>query len=128
MKIQNIFTKEIIASSQIVEYDDYFMLQKSDLYKWETIQFPKTSWLKIKDDAPSLKLILKDFNSLHRCGFDAITERTNDEYSISFLLFSKTDKVVLLYDKKTERMYFQNCEIQSEDLKASIKGYLDIQS
>lgn len=127
MKIKNKYSNEIICSDLLVEHNDCFSKTILKDCKGVTVSYHKNIWEKINDKDEYLRLILKDFNKLHRYGLNQISFVCEDKNFVLFNLYNSINYVNdLLYDKDTRTMYFNCCKIESDDLKTSIESYLSL--
>lgn len=127
MKIKDKYSNEIICSDLLVEHNDCFSKTILKDGKCLTVSYHKNIWEKINDKDDYLRLILKDFNKLHRYGLNKISFVCEDKNFVLFNLYNSINYVNdLLYDKDTRTMYFNCCKIESDDLKSSIESYLSL--
>lgn len=127
MRIKNIFTGQVIVSSQLVEYSDYFFLQMMETYEWKSVRFPKTAWVKNKceNDCENdfLSLILKDVNKIHKLGFHTIRLYVVTDSDITLELSNDEVVRILEYKKEDDKVLYDSIEINNDDLKASLRAY-----
>lgn len=127
MKIKNVYSDEIICSDLLVEHNDCFSKTILKDNKGVTVTYHKKFWVKINDKDYYLLLILKDFNKLHRYGLNKISFICEDTGYVLFKLYNSINYLnSLSYDKDTGIMYYNNCKIESDDLKSSIESYLSL--
>ena len=127
MKIKNVYTDEIVSSRLLVEHNDCFSKTILSNNKGVTLSYHKKFWVKINDKDYYLLLILKDFNKLHRYGLNKISFIYEDTDCVLFKLYNSINCLnILFYDKYTGIMYYNDCKIESDDLKSSIESYLSL--
>lgn len=125
MKIKNKYSNKIICSDLLVEHNDCFLKTILKDNKGVTVTYHKKFWLKLNDKDYYLLLILKDFNKLHRYGLNKISFIYEDTDGVLFKLYNSINYLnSLFYDKDTGIMYYNDCKIESDDLKSSIESYL----
>lgn len=109
------------------ENDNYYVSITKNKYNLTIRQYPKHTWIKVNDKDDYLRLILKDFNKLHRYGLNNISFIYKDTDCALFKLYNSINSLnSLFYDKDTGIMYYNNCKIESDDLKSSIESYLSL--
>lgn len=127
MIIKNVYNDEIIKSSLLVEHNDCFSKTILSNNKGVTVSYLKKFWVKLNDKDYYLLLILKDFNKLHRYGLNKITFIYDYTDCALFNLYNSIKYInSLLYDKDSGIIYYNNCKIESDDLKSSIESYLSL--
>lgn len=127
MNIKNVYSDEIICSRLLVEHNDCFSKTILKDNKDVTVTYHKKFWVKLNDKDYYLLLILKDFNKLHRYGLNKISFIYESTDLVLFTLYNSINYLnKLIYDKDTGIMYYNNCKIESDDLKSSIESYLSL--
>lgn len=109
------------------ENDNYYVSITKNKYNLTIRQYPKHTWIKVNDKDAYLRLILKDFNKLHRYGLNKISFIYNVTDCALFKLYNSINHLnKLFYDKDTGIMFYNDCKIESDDLKSSIESYLSL--
>lgn len=127
MIIKNVINGIELNLKNAEENDVYYVSITKNEYNLTIKEYPKNIWVKINDKDDYLRLILKDFNKLHRYGLNQISFVCEDKNFVLFNLYNSINYVNdLLYDKDTRTMYFNCCKIESDDLKTSIESYLSL--
>lgn len=109
------------------ENDNYYVSITKNKYNLTIRQYPKHTWIKVNDKDDYLRLILKDFNKLHRYGLNKISFIYKNTDCALFKLYNSINYLnKLFYDKDTGIMYYNDCKIESDDLKSSIESYLSL--
>lgn len=127
MIIKNTINRIELNLKNVVENDNYYVSINKYDYNITIKKYPKNIWVKINDKDDYLLLILKDFNKLHKYGLNNISVICDDKNFVLFKLYNSINYLNdLLYDKDTGTMYYNNCKIESDDLKTSIESYLSL--
>lgn len=127
MKIKNKYSNKIVCSDLLVEHNDCFSKTILKDNKCLTVTYHKKFWVKLNDKDYYLLLILKDFNKLHRYGLKKISFIYEGIDCVLFKLYSSFNYFnSLFYEKDTGIMYYNDCKIESDDLKSSIESYLSL--
>lgn len=109
------------------ENDNYYVSITKNKYNLTIREYPKHTWIKVNDKDDYLRLILKDFNKLHRYGLNKISFIYKDTVCALFNLYNSINYFNrLFYDKDTGIIYYNDCKIESDDLKSSIESYLSL--
>lgn len=109
------------------ENDIYYVSINKNKYNLTIREYPKHTWIKVNDKDDYLRLILKDFNKLHRYGLNKISFIYKDTDCALFKLYNSINYLNrLFYDKDTGIIYYNDCKIESDDLKSSIESYLSL--
>ena len=109
------------------ENDNYYVSITKNKYNLTIREYPKHTWIKVNDKDDYLRLILKDFNKLHRYGLNKISFIYKDTDCALFKLYNSINYLNrLFYDKDTGIIYYNDCKIESDDLKSSIESYLSL--
>lgn len=127
MIIKNIINGIELNLKNAEENDIYYVSITKNEYNLTIRQYPKHTWIKVNDKDDYLRLILKDFNKLHKFGFSKIEKIYDGTDMVIFKLYSSDIRTAFLsYVKETKEIYFECCKIESDDLKSSIESYLSL--
>lgn len=127
MIIKNIINGIELNLKNAEENDIYYVSITKNEYNLTIRQYPKHTWIKVNDKDDYLRLILKDFNKLHKFGFSKIEKIYDGTGMVIFKLYSSDIRTASLsYDKETKEICFECCKIESDDLKTSIESYLSL--
>lgn len=127
MIIKNVINGIELNLKNAEENDIYYVSITKNKYNLTIKQYPKHTWIKVNDKDDYLRLILKDFNKLHKFGFSKIEKIYDGTDMIIFRLYSSDIRTASLsYDKETKEICFECCKIESDDLKSSIESYLSL--
>lgn len=127
MIIKNVINGIELNLKNAEENDVYYVSITKNEYNLTIKEYPKNIWEKINDKDDYLRLILKDFNKLHKFGFSKIEKIYDGTDMVIFRLYSSNIRTASLsYVKETKEIYFECCKIESDDLKSSIESYLSL--
>ena len=127
MIIKNVINGIELNLKNAEENDIYYVSITKNEYNLTIKQYPKHTWIKVNNKDDYVRLILKDFNKLHKFGFSKIEKIYDGTDMIIFRLYSSDIRTASLsYVKETKEIYFECCKIESDDLKSSIESYLSL--
>ena len=124
-RLKNKHTGVITLEHDYEEFENSFQLSIVDGDILHNFVYSKEKWIKVLSEKEMLNLILKDFNKLHKVGFKNIICSYLDTDMVMFNLYHTLYKSFRLsYFRDSREIYYEDCKIESDDLRASIESYL----